>query len=385
MKKLVLLIGSGFSKNAEYPTGNELNQKFFENIENRMLSMSSGEWVWDDYDDATSNNGRLNSDYLNISYLLSEFIEKYQQNYFKVFNYEEFYDWLSENYGNEDLINELTVKVNERLKKDFQLDEKSNHIIKDPNINHYRKIYESFNYLIGDLLLRPYKRQDNKSKFDKFINYLKNFEDVEIYTLNHDLLLEYLLSESKIKYSDGFSVDESTIRGQKDDILKIFNNTYGTNIRLYKLHGSVDYYRFDEMIEEGVISKRTGKYWFYKPETYHNKHFAKRIDLKTKEIVQRHNFNTLPQFLTGKNKKDFIVNQTFYGDLYKTFNNAFRSCKEFMIIGYSFADLHINSVIKLAVDKYEFSIKNVNPGMNFPFRKNYSTNGIDNISSIEKI
>jgi hypothetical protein len=385
MTKLVSIIGAGFSRPAKYPTGYDLNQRFFENMENRMLNMSSGEWVWDDYDDASSNNGRLNSDFLNISYLLSEFVERYQKETYMVFNYEEFYDWFRNNYGNIELLQELTTTVNNRLKSEFNIDDTSDHIIENPDINHFRKIYESFNYLIGDLLIRPYERDENIETYFNFIDYVESFDEVELYSLNHDLLIEYIFNTFSVKYSDGFSLTNSPIQGEAGEPLKVFNNSYSDKIRLYKLHGSVDYYRFEEMIEKGAVSNPTGKYWFYKPEDYYNKHYAKRIDLNTNEVVQRYNFNTLPQFLTGKDKMDFIENQHFYGDLYDSFKSSFDNCTELLTVGYSFADLHINSVIKDSVDKFDFKIKNVNPGMDFPFRKGYSTKGIENLESIEEL
>ena len=385
MSKLICLIGAGFSRNADYPSGNELNQHFFENMENRMLRMGSGEWMWDEYDDATSNNGRLNSEYLNTSYLLSEFVEQYQKEFSKVFNYEEFYDFLKDRYGNQELIEELSQKANERLKKDFKIDDSSSHIIKEPDINHYNRVVESFNYLIGDLLSRSYNRAEKKDLFKNFITYIQKYDEVHIFSLNHDLLIEYLLSENKVPFSDGFGVNESPIRGEKDEILKIFNNTYTERIRLYKLHGSVDYYRFDEMLTEGSIYRPTGKYWFFKPEGYYNKHYAKRVNVDTNEVVQKFNFNTVPQFLTGKHKMDFVSSQHFYKELYGTFTECFQKCDELLVVGFSFADIHINAVIKSFIDKYDFKIVNVNPGMRFPFRKNYTTNMAVQLNSLEEL
>lgn len=385
MSSINIILGAGFSRPAEFPTGNQLNQKFFKSMENKMLRWSSGEWIWDEYDSATSNNGRLNYDYLNISYLLSEFVEKYQASLFRVFDYEEFFDWFRENYGNNELISELSDKANTRLKSDFGINDKSHHILKNPGINEYSKIYDTFNYLIGDLLGRKYKSEEKKDFYQPFINYIKNWDEVKIFTLNHDLLLEYLFKEYKIKYSDGFSKEESFIVGEQGEPLEYFKNSYIEKIKLFKIHGSIEYYRFDELIEEGLISHRTGDYWFFKPENYYNKHYAKRIDIKSGEVIQKYNWNTVPQFLTGKNKMDFINNQHFYGDLYKEFNNSFTNCDELLLIGYSFSDLHINSVIKISIDSKQFSIININPRIVFPFRKDYKTDSIKNLNSIEEL
>ena len=385
MANLNVLLGAGFSAPAGYPTGGLLNQKFFVNMEDKMLRMSSGEWVWDDYDDATSNNGRLNYKYLNISYLLSEFVEMYQQEYFKVFNYEEFYDWFKELYGNQELIEKLSEKVNARLRNDFGIDDTSEHIIKDPNINQYRNVYESFNYLIGDLLGRNYKRETKKSEYKPILDFFKEFENVNIFTLNHDLLMEYLLYENSVNFSDGFSSLNSIITGQNNEKLEVFINSFPEKVKLFKLHGSVNYYCFEEIVQDGMLSRRTDNYWFFKPNSYHNKHYAKRINPVTNEIIQQWNWNTVPQFLTGKNKKDFLTNQNFYKDIYKTYINSFENCDTLLIHGYSFSDLHINSVIKNSLDKYEFKIININRSRTFPFRKNYSTDFVKDIKSIAEL
>jgi len=385
MSKINVILGAGFSRPADFPTGYELNQKFFHSMENKMLRMSSGEWVWDEHDSATSNNGRLNYDFLNISYLLSEFVEKYQKSCYKVFNYEEFFDWFKDNYGDKDLMKDLADKVNQRLKEELGIDEKSDHYIKDPGINEYRTIYESFNYLIGDLLGRDYNAVSQKAYYSPYIDYLKKWDTVNIFTLNHDLLTEYLLRENLLPFSDGFSKENSFIVGEDGEPLSYFCNSYTENIKLFKIHGSIDYFRFDELIEDGSLPRATGKFWFFKPESYYNKHNPRRIDPTTKEVVQKDTCNTVPQFLTGKNKKDFMTNQHFYSDLHKEFVNSFDDCEEILIIGYAYSDLHINSVIKTAIDKSDMTIKNINPSMDFPFRKDYKVDMMINMRDINEL
>lgn len=386
MSKLIVILGAGFSIPAGFPSGNLLNQKFFKGLENKMLRMSSGEWTWDEYDSASSNNGRLNYDYLNISYLLSEFVEKHQTKTYRIFNYEEFYDWFIENFNNKLLIDELAEKVNRRLKSEFNIDHSSNHILKNPGSNEYRKMFESFNYLIGDLLGRSYRQEEEGDHYNPFIDYLisADNDDVEIFSLNHDILLEYLLNQRDVKFSDGFSTENSCIVGENNEPLPCFQNLFTEKIKLYKIHGSLNYYRFEELIRDGVINRNTGKYWFFKPGTYQNKHYAKRIDPQTKKVVQDFNWNTVPQFLTGKNKKEYFKDQHFYKEIYSHFRASFVNCDRAIIIGYSYADTHVNEIIKNAIDIDDFNVININPGIEFPFRRDYTAKNISNYSTISK-
>ncbi len=269
MSNLIVLLGAGFSIPAGFPSGIDLNQRFFLSLENKMLRMSSGEWVWDEYDSATSNNGRLNYDYLNISYLLSEFVEKFQTSYYKVFDYEEFYDWFTDNYNNQVLISQLAKNVNKRIINEYNVDSTSKHLLKNPGTNEYRKLFESFNYLIGDLLGRDYNTEEKQGLYCPFIEYINKdiSDETRIFSLNHDVLLETLFSKNNIEFSDGFSKSKSPIVGENNEPLSCFQNHYSEKFRLYKIHGSIDYYRFEELIKDGVIHRNTGQYWFFKPET----------------------------------------------------------------------------------------------------------------------
>jgi len=383
--KTNILLGAGFSLKAGYPSGQMLNQKFFSNVEKKILRQSSSEWMWDEYDEATSNNGRLNSEHLNISYLLSELVEAYQKETSQFFDYEEFYDWFLKNYDDKDLIKQCCDRVNSRLKKEFNMPDTSRHYFKQPDINEYRTIREAYNYLIADLLQRPYDREKTLPYYSQFIDLIKNSSETNIFTINHDTLVEFLLDRNNIKYSDGFSVDNSIIAGESNQILEMFSDHYSQNTRIYKLHGSINYYLFTELkSNEGGVYSGTGNYWFFKPNTYWNKHNARKIDPQTGAIIQALNSNILPQFLTGKSKMDVINTHSIYKHIYAHFANSFGATDRLVIIGYSYRDKHINEIIKKAVDSYDFYIVNINPGMPFPFRRNYSKEKVINLRSIEE-
>ncbi len=375
----VFILGAGFSIPAEYPSAHDLNEKFFQKVEKNVLKFSSGEWAWDEYDDVTSHNGRLNSEHLNTSYLLSELIERYQKETFLPFGYEEFYDWINKEYSSE-LIKTCCNQVNSRLKAENQ---HSVHFFKNPDINEYIRIQECYSYLIADILNRAYKREENSSCYTSLIKLLYREGIADVFTLNHDTLFEFLLEKNQLTYSDGFSTVDSIIANDQNEVLSVFNNHYEYPIKLYKLHGSIDYYLFSEMKQNlGGVYNRTGNYWFFKTKNHWDKHRASIISLENNEVIQSVNPDIKPQFLTGKSKLTNINEHLIYKELYTHLRNSLQKTDKLIIIGYSYRDIHINKLIKEFLKTNSCEIININPNVNFPFRRNYSQQNILNLKSL---
>jgi hypothetical protein len=378
------ILGAGFSVPAEFPSGQTLNQIFFKNLENNILKLSDEQWVWDEYDNSITQNGRLNTDYLNISFLLSELIETFQKETFLPFDYEEFFDWIHKDYD-ADLLKKSCNKVNKRLAV-LDIPAYSGHLFKDPNINEYLRVQKCYSYLIADLLRRPYKRTENLKYYTRFIDSLKKDEKANIFTLNHDTLFEYLMQVNAISYSDGFSINNSMITNNEKEKMEVFNNDYNADIKLFKLHGSVDYYQFAEMKEsDNGVYNYTGNYWFFKPKNYWDIHTASLIDPVTDQVIQSVNPDIKPQFLTGKSKAQMIDNHPIYKKLYSNLIDSLSTTNKLIIIGYSYRDKHINQLIKESLESRLLPIVNVNPYVRFPFRKNYSQNDIFELQNIDQL
>lgn len=381
--KTVFILGAGFSIPAGYPSAKKLNERFFNSVEDKLLRFSSSEWAWDEYGDAASNNGRLNYDFLNISYLLSELVEQYQQGTYEIFDYESFYDWFSDRRNDIPFMQRCCETVNNRLKG--KVIENSSHFFKKADINQHIEINKCYNYLIADLLERRYDREEKYLYYKNFVNLINEKDEIDIFTLNHDLLVEFLLSKSNIRYSDGFSLKDSCIIGSNDERLPVFNNVYTQNVRLLKLHGSVDYFLFRKMDQTNNYLADTGDYWFFKPGGYDNKHDAKRIDLTTGKIVQDFNFEIIPQFLVGKRKPIVINSHLIYKRLFEHLEKSLAETQNVIIIGYSYHDNHINDILKNAIDKFNFQLLNVNPNTEFPFRKNYTRDFVKEFKDIQEL
>lgn len=93
---------------------------------------------------------------------------------------------------------------------------------------------------------------DAKPKGLDLAKELSNHKDImqlDIATLNHDLLLEQLFSENKINYNDGFGEQDGEVRYFDPQTLDNVEN----KISLFKLHGSINWYVYRE--------KSDGKVW----------------------------------------------------------------------------------------------------------------------------
>lgn len=73
--------------------------------------------------------------------------------------------------------------------------------------------------------------------------YDKNIVNVDIFTLNHDILLEQYLSTINIQVNDGFGTPQkNSKRYWKPELFE----TSDLKIRLFKLHGSINWFAFTQ-------------------------------------------------------------------------------------------------------------------------------------------
>ena len=68
----------------------------------------------------------------------------------------------------------------------------------------------------------------------------EEIETIEIFSYNHDLLLENFFSQNEIEFCDGFDVSVDGVRLMN---LSLYNAT-NAKVKLYKLHGSIDWHQF---------------------------------------------------------------------------------------------------------------------------------------------
>lgn len=375
-KRIFILLGAGFSKPAGLPLAKEIEGYFTRNNRDNILKFGSGETKWYDFANETyRHNGKLGFDHLGYGYILNALVEAFIKKNGGFSNYEDFYQFLIDGYKQKGFIEQI-LKDAERVCLTEKPELKTN-----PNAENYLYTFKHtdsshltslINHLIADLLYWRKAQDEIHNNYSSFIAYINRFESIDFTSLNHDLLLEYLLeNQLKQKYSDGFSTDQKILFSSEGKPLNTFSGLFNESICLLKMHGSIDLYKYLFFKEQGSRVTYTGEYLYYKTIDYYEKQKPERCDPTTGKKVQTFHFEIMPQFITGTRKDSIIKNDKMYSCLYSEFDKRIHSHETVLIIGYSYADPHVNEKIKSAIKcKTVKRIININPGMEFPFEKN---------------
>ncbi|HCE54391.1 MAG TPA: hypothetical protein DER05_05030 [Lutibacter sp.] len=371
MGNLLVVLGAGFSFPSGLPLANDIKARFNRDQKEKLLRMGSGEWMWkDDKDETTIHNGRLGYDQLPYSYVLNEIVKSYNSDVDDFDNYEMFFSYVLDKFNDIEWFRDVYAKAKEELVRDkpYLITEPIPHsnylsvLTRDPHIS---IIQDIFNYLIADMLVVSETNIIQSTEhYDEFINYIQKFDRVDIFTLNHDILLERLLSNKQMSFCRGFSIDNSDVFYEGKP-LPVFNNHFEGKINIHKLHGSLDYFKFQHFENTGGLYwKPTNIYNYFVTGGYRAKHYAVRVNPITKETLQDMNFDVTPKFITGTKKDDIIGNDMMYAKLFENFESNIQIATDVLISGYSYGDSHIN---KELAKRNDFNVINQNPYTQYPF------------------
>lgn len=169
-------------------------------------------------------------------------------------------------------------------------------------------------------------------------NLLKDLYDdstvkqINIFTLNHDTLIEQFLEKNCIKYSDGFAKEYC------NDFWE-FNNDFessNSKVRIFKLHGSINWY-FDQ---------------YYKGEGRKYIKCKDHLNIKDKIRVSEELEKLPSSFLTGYDKHERYIDG-MYGDLYYQFHKALLENNRLLVSGYGFGDYGMNRILITWLDRHK--------------------------------
>jgi hypothetical protein len=379
---LNIIVGAGFSYSAGLPLGNDVKNKFDMSFKDRLLKASSSEWFWTEgKDEAFISNGRAGSDWLEYPFILEEIVNDYKKGQDGFIDYEDFYQYLKDNTRVEGWYDKIIEIAKQRFYKETSVKEDSEYYgFAFRNPERYRP-GEIINYLIADLLTIKKSDKELIEAYDPFIKHIQKYKSVYIFSLNHDMLFERLFKIYGLTYCDGFTSTGSIFKYQNKFLPNFQNEFSSARIKLIKLHGSIDMYLFEHGDENGATLTRTGEYSYFKPGGYHEKHYAVRIDPETKQQVQKMNFDIIPKFITGKNKKAFIESDYMYSEMYKLYKEQIPSGNDLLIVGYSFRDVHMDEILKTFTKTTGPNLVNLNHGDLFP----YSAPQVSEIKNISEL
>ena len=164
-------------------------------------------------------------------------------------------------------------------------------------------------------------RQEYRAGFDLLLELATTpeIEQLNIVTLNHDTLAEQYLSAHGVDFVDGFGPADGDVRWSDDRLY----DSATARVQLFKLHGSVDWYRFCGSARTAMVSgdcaltvKDSG---------------GKRLT----PLFRR------PSFLSGINKVTWYQ-RGIYADIHYRFHQLLRSCGHIVMSGYGWGDMAIN-------------------------------------------
>jgi SIR2-like domain len=134
---------------------------------------------------------------------------------------------------------------------------------------------------------------------------------VNVFSLNHDLVLETFFENNKLKINDGFEKTENGFSKWNWDSFTQQN----ADIRFYKLHGSISWHEI------------------------RNKCIVNRIE-KDFEVLRKNGFwaESQPFVLTGTRNKAEKYTHSIYYDLQLSFSRALLNTNILVVAGFSFGD-----------------------------------------------
>lgn len=343
MKNISFLIGSGFSVPAGYPTTTRLNERLGKIDSSEICIHTSG--------DARFLNGHTdpNAHWMRIEQ--RKFVQKFLEFYHEIelgpeekFHYETFYDYYRSPLAGESYPGTLAK---------FLGDFRQNHEVGTDNHHLLLDFHHTFNQLIVQLLTKALKRAHlckpygpGYSTFLQLAEDLAKTHRIHFHTLNHDLYMEYLAISDSIqaKIDDGFEELGSTFFGELYDKyerylvrLSRFTGKFEQQFRLYKLHGSIDHYWFqDDELDLIKLKRQISPMKIFK-------------ELKKDRVLQYVNHPTdyFPDFLSGTTSKiERYGDGKYYPVILGHFKNNLQSSNTLITIGYGFSDPRINKFIQ---------------------------------------
>jgi hypothetical protein len=157
----------------------------------------------------------------------------------------------------------------------------------------------------------------------------ENMKQLDIFTLNHDLVLDRGLRERHIAFSDGFAEEWGTLR--------LWTDEYNVPTRrLFKLHGAIDWFRYDLDLGDwdGQVNARPAS----GTDPLNPKGPGGR-DLGARSYP----CDFAAQFLAGTFNKILAYPTGIYADQHAHFHDSIRDTDALLVVGYGFRDKAINA------------------------------------------
>jgi len=155
----------------------------------------------------------------------------------------------------------------------------------------------------------------------------KRFNRLDICTLNHDLLVETTLNAGGIDYVDGFGPLDGDVRWFSPEVY----DKRGVRIRLFKLHGSVNWWRMER--------ERSGQSLFLYASI---RTAVSPFHCKNARGERISDAAARPRFLTGSHNKISDYRYGIFAEIHLRFFQLLRMSNMILMSGYGWNDRGIN-------------------------------------------
>jgi hypothetical protein len=156
---------------------------------------------------------------------------------------------------------------------------------------------------------------------DMISDVAKVTDELDIFSLNHDTLIECQLDNAGIAFADGFG------KAHTSQFQWSWNAKDAPRVRLYKLHGSINWYRF---------RSKKGFDQYFKDLTNDPDH-AFDEDGRRLSLLE-----TVPAVLTGTTVKERVYGFGLTGELFSEFRRRLDAHRTLICCGYGWLDKGIN-------------------------------------------
>lgn len=253
--------------------------------------------------------------------------------------------------------------------------------LKDKN-NTDLSISDTYHYYIGviQFLLSQILWEHQEKKYDLFQEYqylyndlsdfLKNEDDVYVFTLNHDICFEMLCLDMGLHFSFGTDKSREYYKTNLNQTEKVYfsylergnllskNNSFVNGkpcFNIIKLHGAFNEFSFEDNKKIAYIDhkrcKTSNEYLKCVKTAWNDTHYYMNgHDLKMTEFIPVTDDDGEFQIvgrsvMIGGKKYSITINPKTGEDKLQLFDQILDKTEELTIIGYGFADRHINTRI----------------------------------------
>lgn len=320
MKKVSLLIGSGTSYFSSLPSVNDITNFIEKGV--GVGAHTDSEYYLDGYqgythqdylDNKITNNLLLITEIKNV---IADFYELTKEEH--SVNYEEIYyviKQIVESFGKE-YENPAIIKLIEFL----------NTRLPDHELSHL--CYECISYIECMVWQHLDKRNAVNTQFNIIKSLQQSIQVMNVFSLNHDLILESFLKDNDIEYFDGFESEAGRL-----PLWRGFENSNQDKLKLVKLHGSIDWYsvRREDPYNDDVYIKAPMNCYVGRLDEIDDTIMAPNVG---RPILLIGTFNKMLGYLSG-----------LFENLYDEFKKSLKETNILVVSGYGFGDKGINTQI----------------------------------------